>query len=70
MYSICTREYAVDSSVGRASDCRSDGPWFDSGSADFCARKHAHALLGEKAGGAARREDTMLRPLENMSSIV
>ena len=28
--------YSPDSSVGRACDCRSHGPWFDSGSADFC----------------------------------
>ena len=36
------RKQAVDSSVGRASDCRilqqSDGPWFDSGSTDFALR--------------------------------
>ena len=32
---LCCILLSVDSSVGRASDCRSDGPWFDSGSTDF-----------------------------------
>eukprot|EP01029_Cantina_marsupialis_P030668 TRINITY_DN838_c0_g1_i2.p1 TRINITY_DN838_c0_g1~~TRINITY_DN838_c0_g1_i2.p1 ORF type:complete len:1736 (-),score=582.30 TRINITY_DN838_c0_g1_i2:39-4685(-) len=29
-----------DSSVGRAIDCRSTGPWFDSGSSDFFGKLH------------------------------
>ena len=46
------------SSVGRASDCRSlqqsDGPWFDSGWPDFCARAHGHAGKAQLSPGSAR----------------
>ena len=40
-----------DSSVGRASDCRSDGPWFDSGSTDFWSRRTGHTRIGYRCFG-------------------
>ena len=43
------QQLTVDSSVGRASDCRSDGPWFDSGSTDF----YGSSTSLRKMGGAA-----------------
>ena len=50
-----------DSSVGRACDCRSHGPWFDSGSGDF---------MCYTSSGSTPKISTDLEALEQQAPLV